>query len=147
MRLRAMTGGVLAVFLLVFSCVSARCEVVCEMGPFHMHAQPESTKADTNQQASMDDMPGMDCDGPSTKFSRNGGIQLSANMNCDHHACEHESVVTQPEHTLKLAAFVAVYVAILHPQKLQLAIGPLAAFETPPLRGLTPLELNSILRV
>jgi hypothetical protein len=112
-----------------------------------MHAQPESAKADTNHQASMDDMPGMDCDGPNARSSQNGGLQLRAQMNCDHRVCEHESVVTQPEHTLKLAAFVAVYVATLQPQRLQLVIGPLAAFETPPLRGLTPLELNSILRV
>lgn len=148
MKVRAITGGVLAVFLLIFSCVSARCEVVCEMTPLHMHAQPASKKADASQQAGTSDMPGMqDCDGPSAKSSQDRETQFSAMANCDHRVCAHESVVAQPEHTLKLSVFVAVYVATLYPEKLQLAVGPSVAFETPPLRGLTPLELSSSLRV
>ena len=149
MKIRAITGGVLAVFLLIFSCVSARCEVVCELGPLHSSgSRLNQTKSDTAEQATMDSMPGMeDCDGPSAASPDDGGARIAVKANCGHRVCEHESVVTQPEHSLDLRLFVAVFVTTLFPSKLQLSIGPLVAFDTPPPGSRTPLELNSILRL
>ena len=149
MNLRAINGGVLAVFLLIFSCLSARCKVVCEMGPLHSsYTQPERTKTGTAQHTAMSDMPATeDCDGSMGSAGSENASKVMASANCDHHVCQHDSVLIQPEQTLKLPVFVAVLIATFHAQRLELSYSPSVAFETPPLRALSPLELNSILRI
>lgn len=148
MKMRAMTGAILAVFLLVFSCASARCELACETESMHTHPHSKQAQSHPAESGAMADMADMaDCDGAAGMSAQDHGIQLIAKTACEHQVCQHESVVAQSEHTLKLTLFAAVYVATLPHLKLQLSAAPAPAFETPPLRGLTPLDQSSILRV
>ena len=150
-RVRTIVGTVAVILALVFSCVSARCEALCDLGQVEAAgAAGSGASADTQagskaQSEEMGNMP--DCGAMhTTEAQSDAGCYV---VSSGHHLCGHDDAAIaestrdwQPSWTV-----IAAVVAVVTPQPVLQAshLSPLA--EAPPPGPLSALELTSIQRV
>ncbi|QEE30046.1 hypothetical protein FTW19_19915 [Terriglobus albidus] len=150
-RVRTIVGTVAVVLALVFSCVSARCEALCDLGQVKASGTAGSDRSTQTQvvskaQASeMGDMP--DCGAMHmTESQSDAGCYI---VSSGHHLCGHDDAAIaestrdwQPNWTV-----IAVVVAIVTAQPVLQASHTSLSTEEPPPGPLTAFELTSIQRV
>lgn len=150
-RVRAIVGTIAVVLALVFSCVSARCEALCDLGQMKA-AGAAGSGASTHTQAvsktqseEMGDM--ADCGAMHVTEAQNDeGCYI---VSSGHHLCGHDdaAIAESPREWQPNWTVIAAVVAIAAPQPVLQAshLSPLS--ETPPPGPLTALELTSLQRV
>jgi hypothetical protein len=145
-RVRTIVGTVAVILALVFSCVSARCEALCDLGQMKAAGASAHTQAVSKAQSEeMGDM--ADCGSMHmAEAQSDAGCYIVSSV---HHLCGHDDAAIaestrdwQPSWTV-----IAAVVAVVTPQPvLQVSHTSLSAEEPPP-GPLTALELTSIQRV
>lgn len=150
-RVRTIVGTVAVILALVFSCVSARCEVLCDLGQMKAagaagsgasaHTQTGS-KAQSEEMGNMPDCGAMHM----TEAQSDVGYYI---VSSGHHLCGHDDAAIaestrdwQPSWTA-----IAAVVAIVTPQPVLQASHTSLSAEEPPPGPLTALELTSLQRV
>ena len=150
-RVRTIVGAVAVILALVFSCVSARCEALCDLGQMKA-AGVASSGASTQKQAvakaQSDEMGDMaDCGSMHmTEAKSDSGCYV---VSSGHYLCGHDDAAIaesmrdwQPNWTV-----IAVVVAGLTPQPVLQASHSAFSTDEPPPGPLTALELTSVQRV
>jgi len=150
-RVRTIVGTVAVVLALVFSCVSARCEALCDLGQMKAFGSARSGASSHTQaapKAKAEEMGDMaDCGAMHmTDSQSNAGCYV---VSSGHHLCGHDDAAIaestrdwQPSWTV-----IAAVVAVATPQPVLQASHTSFPTEEPPPGPLTALELTSIQRV
>lgn len=151
-RVRTIVGAVAVILALVFSCVSARCEALCDLGQMKAAGAADSGRSTHTQavsKAQSEEMGDMaDCG--SMHMAESQGDAGCYVVSSGHHLCGHDDAAIaesmrdwQPSWTV-----IAAVVAVIAPQQpvRQASYSSLATDEPPP-GPLTALELTSVQRV
>ena len=149
-KLRSISATILTAILLMVTCMSARCEVMCDLGT--AHANCESAKKANSAESKQDSMSGMrDC-GMKTQSAHQpeDAEILSVHSQCQHRVCTQPAAVVPNENAwqLPLSTLQAVIVvAVFSLHHADLSVPPVAVEDRPPLRSISPLELSTLLRI
>jgi hypothetical protein len=150
-KVRTIVGTVAVILALVFSCVSARCEALCDLGQMKAagaagsDASIQKHAVANAQSQEMGDM--ADCGSMHmTESQSDAGCYV---VSSGHHLCGHDDAAIaesmrdwQPSWTV-----IAAFVAVVTPQPVLQASHSLLPTEEPPPGPLTALELTSVQRV
>ncbi|MDE1161153.1 MAG: hypothetical protein PW792_04305 [Acidobacteriaceae bacterium] len=138
----------LAALMLVISCISAKCEVVCDFRAMGMACHGQQAAAKAEPQSSMPSM--KDC-GMGRRSAAVPDQAHAIHTQCAHQVCKEDVALIQSEKQFKVSlaslqavAIVAVF-SLDHGRVAEPML--LARSETPPLRSISPLESGSVLRV
>jgi len=146
-RVRTIVGTVAVILALVFSCVSARCEALCDLGQMKA-ASGASTQKQAVAKAQSEEMGDMaDCGSMHMAESQSdAGCYV---VSSGYHLCGHDDAAIaesmrdwQPSWTV-----IAAVVAVVTPQPVLQASHFSLPAEEPPPGPLSALELTSIQRV
>jgi hypothetical protein len=137
----SISGSLLATFLLLISCATAKCDASCDL----LTMRPAAHKTSAGAKSTMHDC------GMETMAAANVAV-FATHAACAHAVCTHDPFVTQAEETLPLPVvpvrtFVVATSTDFPLRHAASASAPHSSEETPPLRNITPLALASILRV
>ncbi|WP_263417736.1 hypothetical protein [Terriglobus albidus] len=150
-RVRTIVGTLAVILALIFSCVSARCEALCDLGQMKaagVAGSGASTQEQVAAKAQSDEMGDMaDCGSMHmTERQSDAGCYI---VSSGHHLCGHNDAAIaesmrdwQPSWTVN----AAVVAGVTQQPVLQASYASLSTEEPPP-DPLTALELSSIQRV